>query len=288
LLREKGKRRLRDSRDRGTPCSTWFIFSTARATAKRKIKVFSGALPASAGLCKLTRTRPNQKWQRDPEGMRLRILEAAKEEFAAHGLAGARVDRIAAKAGANKRMLYYHVGKKDELYLTVLEGAYEKIRVEERGLDLEHLDPPEAIERLIHFTWNYFLRNPEFLALLNTENLAKARHLKRSAKVKSMHSPFVEMISTVVQRGVRSGDFVVAVDPVQLYISIAALCFFYLSNSATLSVIFGRDLLNEEARDERLDHMVALVLAALTGKSLAAFGKQKAQAMPAPVLSIAK
>ena len=81
--------------------------------------------------------------------MRLRILEAAKQEFAAHGLAGARVDRIAAKAGANKRMLYYHVGKKDVLYLAVLEGAYEKIRVEERGLDLEHLDPPKAIERLI-------------------------------------------------------------------------------------------------------------------------------------------
>ena len=148
------------------------------------------------------------KWQRDPEGMRLRILEAAKQEFAAHGLAGARVDRIAAKAGANKRMLYYHVGKKDDLYLAVLEGAYEKIRVEERGLDLEHLDPPEAIERLIDFTWNYFLRNPEFLALLNTENLAKARHLKRSTKVKSMHSPFVEMIRTVVRRGVDSGDFV--------------------------------------------------------------------------------
>ena len=96
-------------------------------------------------------------------------------------------------------MLYYHVGNKEDLYLAVLEGAYEKIRAEERGLDLEHLDPPEAIERLIDFTWNYFLRNPEFLALLNTENLAKARHLKRSTKVKSMHSPFVEMIRTVVQ-----------------------------------------------------------------------------------------
>jgi AcrR family transcriptional regulator len=216
------------------------------------------------------------KWQRDPEGMRLRILEAAKQEFAAHGLAGARVDRIAAKAGANKRMLYYHVGNKDDLYLAVLEGAYEKIRVEERGLDLEHLDPSEAIERLIGFTWNYFLRNPEFLALLNTENLAQARYLKRSTKVKSMHSPFVEMIRTVVTRGVESGDFQVAVDPIQLYISIAALSFFYLSNSATLSVIFGRDLLRKQAKDERLDHMVALVLAALTGKSTAAFSRGKA------------
>src|SRR6202000_3282183 len=145
--------------------------------------------------------------------MRLRILDAAKEEFAAHGLAGARVDRIAAKAGANKRMLYYHVGKKDELYLTVLEGAYEQIRVEERGLDLDHVDPPKAIDSLIEFTWNYFLRNPEFLALLNTENLVKARHLKRSTKVKSMHSPFVEMIRTVVRRGVQRGDLRVPVDP---------------------------------------------------------------------------
>lgn len=207
--------------------------------------------------------------------MRLRILEAAKQEFANHGLAGARVDRIAAKADANKRMLYYHVGNKEDLYLAVLEGAYEKIRAEERELDLEHLEPSEAIRRLIEFTWNYFLVNPEFLALLNSENLARAKHLKRSIKVKSMHSPFVEMIRTVVNRGVESGDFRVAVDPVQLYISIAALAFFYLSNSATLSVVFGRNLLSQDAKDERLDHMVGLVLAALTGKSFALFRRNR-------------
>jgi AcrR family transcriptional regulator len=83
----------------------------------------------------LAKAKRVQKWQRDPEGMRIRIIEAAKQEFAAHGLAGARVDRIAANAGANKRMLYYHVGNKEDLYLAVLEGAYEKIRSEERGLD---------------------------------------------------------------------------------------------------------------------------------------------------------
>ena len=215
--------------------------------------------------------------------MRLRILEAAKQEFATHGLAGARVDRIAAEAGANKRMLYYHVGNKEDLYLTVLEGAYEKIRAEERTLYLEHLDPPEAIRTLIAFTWNYFLRNPEFLALLNSENLARAKHLKRSTKVKSMHSPFVEMIRTVVQRGVASGDFQASVDPVQLYISIAALTFFYLSNSATLGTIFGRDLLSREAKDERLEHMVALVLAALTGKSPDVFGREQALRPQIPV-----
>jgi AcrR family transcriptional regulator len=231
----------------------------------------------------VAKTKRALKWQRDPQGMRRRILEAAKQEFANHGLAGARVDRIAAKADANKRMLYYHVGNKEDLYLAVLEGAYEKIRAEERELDLEQLEPSEAIKRLIEFTWNYFLRNPEFLALLNTENLAKAKHLKRSIKVKSMHSPFVEMIRMVVKRGVASGDFKVAVDPVQLYISIAALGFFYLSNGATLSVIFGRDLLSADARDERLDHMVGLVLAALTGKSAALFGRTKSARLSVPL-----
>jgi AcrR family transcriptional regulator len=235
-----------------------------------------------------TKAKRALKWQRDPEGMRLRILEAAKQEFAANGFAGARVDRIAAKAGANKRMLYYHVGNKEDLYLAVLEGAYEKIRAEERALALEHLDPPQAIETLIDFTWNYFLRNPEFLALLNSENLARAKHLKRSTKVKSMHSPFVEMIRTVVQRGVASGDFQASVDPVQLYISIAALSFFYLSNSATLSFIFGRDLLDKEARDERLDHMIALVLAALTGKSSALFARKDTARPRIPVHSSAE
>jgi AcrR family transcriptional regulator len=231
----------------------------------------------------LAKAKRTQRWQRDPEGMRIRILEAAKKEFAAHGIGGARVDRIAAEAGANKRMLYYHVGNKEDLYLAVLEGAYEQIRVEERGLDLDHLDPPEAITRLIEFTWGYFIRNPEFMALLNTENQARARHLKRSTKVKSMHSPFVEMIRTVVRRGVERGDFLIAMDPVQLYISIAALSFFYLSNGATLSVIFGRDLLSRPAKEERLTHMVALVLAALTGKSVAEFIKRKDPALSAPV-----
>ncbi|WP_040771659.1 TetR/AcrR family transcriptional regulator [Rhodopseudomonas sp. B29] len=219
--------------------------------------------------------------------MRLRILEAAKKEFANYGLAGARVDRIAAAAGANKRMLYYHVGNKEDLYLEVLEGAYEKIRTEERELDLEHLEPCDAIARLIEFTWHYFIRNPEFLALLNTENLFRAKHLKRSTKVKSMHSPFVELIRTVVDRGVARGDFQVAMDPVQLYISIASLSFFYLSNSATLSVIFGRDLLKKDARDARLSHMIGLVLASLTGRSAAEFGQPTPASLrnPSPQLA---
>jgi len=200
---------------------------------------------------------------RDPEGTRARILAAARDEFARYGLGGARVDRIAEAAGTNKRMLYYHVGNKQSLYLTVLEAAYADIRAAERELSLETLAPPDAIARLISFTWQYFIEHPEFLALLNNENIYRAKHLKASQNVKSMHSPFVLLIADVLERGVAEGLFRPGVDPVQLYISIAALAYFYLSNAHTLSAIFGRDLLADPAKDERLAHMTELVLAAL-------------------------
>ncbi len=200
---------------------------------------------------------------RDPEGTRARILAAARDEFARYGLGGARVDRIAEAAGTNKRMLYYHVGNKEGLYLAVLEATYADIRAAERELSLEKLAPSDAIARLIAFTWQYFIEHPEFLALLNNENIYRAKHLKGSRNVQSMHSPFVLLIADVLKRGEAEGVFRPGMDPVQLYISIAALAYFYLSNAHTLSAIFGRDLLAQPAKDERLAHMTELVLSAL-------------------------
>jgi AcrR family transcriptional regulator len=202
-------------------------------------------------------------WQRDPEGMRRRILRAATAEFARYGYGGARIDRIAKTAGANKRMIYYHVGNKEALYLAVLEGAYEHIREAERKLNLEEMAAGEAIIKLLTFTWQYYIDNPEFLALLNVENQHRARHIRRSRKVKELHSPFVALIADILRRGEASGELRRGIDPVQLYISIAALSYFYQSNSATLSTIFGRDLLAEPAKNERLAHMTDLVLNAL-------------------------
>lgn len=202
-------------------------------------------------------------WQRDPEGMRKRILDAARDEFANHGFSGARIDRIAKVAGANKRMLYYHVGDKEDLYLEVLEGTYESIRIAERALNLEQLAPLEALTRLLEFTWQYYLEHPEFLALLNTENLHRARFLKKSKKIKEIHSPFVALIRTILQRGEQQGTIRPGIDPVQLYISIASLCWFYLSNNRTLSVIFQRDLLDSAAKNARLTHMIDFFIAAL-------------------------
>jgi len=198
--------------------------------------------------------------KRNPERNRGRILAAALEEFARFGLGGARVDRIASRAGANKRMLYYYYGNKEGLFLAVLESRYAHIRRAEQGLRLGALDPAEGIRRLVAFTWNYYLKHPEFLTLLNSENLHRARHLRRSRQIAAMHSPLVATLRDLLERGVRAGQFRSGVDPVQLYISIAGLGYFYLGNRHTLSTIFERDLLAARSKAERLKHMTALVL----------------------------
>ena len=197
---------------------------------------------------------------RDADRSQREILLAARDEFAAHGLGGARMDRIATGAGVNKRLIYYYFASKESLFLAVLERAYEDIRSREAELSLAQVDPIEAVRRLISFTWRYYIEHPEFLTLLNSENLHRARHLKRSAKVRQMHSPLVQTLADVLERGHKSGVFRAGVDPVQLYISIAGLSYFYLGNSHTLSTIFGRDLLGAKAQVERLSHMTDLVL----------------------------
>jgi AcrR family transcriptional regulator len=197
---------------------------------------------------------------RNPEQTRKRILKAAKAEFARLGLGGARVDRIAERARINKRMIYHYFDSKDELFLAVLEAAYADIRNAERGLDLEHLDPLDAIRTLVAFTWNYYLTNPEFLRLVNSENLHKARHLKRSRIIKEMHSPFVRMVADILARGEAQGVFRSGVDPVQLNITIAALGYYYLTNRYTSSIIYDRDLMAPEALEVRLAFVIDNVL----------------------------
>ncbi|MCP3867446.1 MAG: TetR/AcrR family transcriptional regulator [Gammaproteobacteria bacterium] len=198
--------------------------------------------------------------KRNPELTRERILEAATDEFAEKGFGSARVDAIALKAGANKRMLYHYYGNKEDLFVAVLEHAYQGIRNHEQALDLESLDPDSAMRELIRFTFGYFVDHPEFIRLLNNENLYGASHIKRSRRVLAMHTPLVDQLRQVLQQGEGSGVFRPGVDPIQLYITVAGLGYFYLSNAATLGTIFGVDLTEEEALKMRLVHITEVIL----------------------------
>jgi AcrR family transcriptional regulator len=175
-------------------------------------------------------------------------------------LNGARVDAIAQRARVNKRMIYHYFGGKDGVYLAVLEAAYEAIRVAELELHLTDRDPADGMRELVLFTWRYFLAHPEFLSLLGTENLNKASYLKRSKRIRELHSPLIGMISTLLARGEKDRVFRGGVDPVELYVTIASLGFFYLSNVHTLSTIFGRDLSAPKSIAARGQHIVDVVL----------------------------
>ncbi len=212
----------------------------------------TGAMPAAS--------TPRARTTRDATRTQSAILAAATHEFARYGLGGARVDRIAKRAKTNKRMLYYYFGNKEALFLAVLESAYARIRAAEKELSLLDVEPVESVRRLVEFTWRYYLAHPEFLTLLNSENLHRARHLRQSRDVRAMNSPVIETLSEVLARGQRIGAFRNGVDALQLYISIAALSYFYLGNNYTLSAVFGRDLASDHARRKRLAHMTDVVL----------------------------
>jgi AcrR family transcriptional regulator len=200
---------------------------------------------------------------RDPERTRALILAAATKEFTAKGLNGARVDDIARRARANKRMIYHYFGDKEGLYLAVLESTYAAIRTAEIGLNLTDRDPVDGMRELVAFTWSYFITHPEFLSLLATENLHRAHYLKQSARIRDLHSPLVGMITELLARGEKTKVFRAGVDPIQLYITIAALGFFYMSNRHTLSTIFARDLNAPPALKERGAHIADVVLSYL-------------------------
>ncbi len=197
---------------------------------------------------------------RDAERSQATILQAALDEFSEHGLGGARMDRMAERAGLNKRLIYYYFGDKDSLFQTVLERSYQDIRLAEHELHLEDLPPLTALKRLVEFTWTYYLDHPEFLTLLNSANLHKARHLSQPERAQALNSPLVEMLARILERGREEGSLRGGIDPIQLYISIAGLAYFYLSNSHTLGTIFGRNLLSARAQNERLSHMCDVII----------------------------
>jgi AcrR family transcriptional regulator len=198
--------------------------------------------------------------KRNPAGTRRRILAAAKAEFAKNGLDGARVDVIAKRARTNKQMLYHYFGSKEALFTATLEDAWTDIRTAEEDLDVESLGPVEALKAHVAFTWNYYLKNPQFLTLVNSENLHKARHLRTSKRIRELSRPFIARMRKLLDRGVAEGLFRPGIDPVHIHITIAAVGYYYLTNRFTGSIVFERDLMEKRTLDERLAFNIATIL----------------------------
>lgn len=192
------------------------------------------------------------KRRHDPELTKGLILAAAKKEFAEKGFDGARVDEIAATAQVNKQLIYYYFDNKDTLFTHVLQDAYQDIRAKEAALELDHLPAREAILALVDFTWHYYLANPEFIRLLNSENQLKARHLKELDSIVPINRSWLTITQKILERGRQDGSIRADIDAMQLNISISALGFFYLINQSTLSILYQQDLKQPDALDKRL------------------------------------
>ena len=203
---------------------------------------------------------PPQARTNDPDRTMANILEMATAEFADKGLSGARIDEIAAATRTSKRMIYYYFGSKEGLYIAVLEAAYHRIRHIEAQLHLEDLRPEDALRKLVGFTFDYQLENPDFIRLVMTENINRGEFLAQSKKIQQLNVPAIDAVRQVYERGVKARVFRNDIDPVDLHMSISALCFFNVANRHTFSLIFKRDLESPRAISARRDSIIEMVV----------------------------
>jgi len=166
----------------------------------------------------------------------------------------------ASNTRTSKRMIYYYFESKEKLYVRVLEEAYRRIRQIESELHLENLAPEQALRTLVGFTCDYQRNNPDFIRLVMTENIHDGQFLAQSNTIHDLNVPAISAVEAVYRRGVASGVFRADIDPVDLHMSISALAFFNVSNRATFSLIFKRDLDSAAAIATRRENIIELIL----------------------------
>ena len=175
------------------------------------------------------------------------ILKAATKVFAKHGFDGGRVEQISKAAKSYDRMIYYYFGSKEELFIAVLEETYRRFNEAESRLVLDADRPLESLQAVIRFMWGYYQKNPEFITLLNTENLHRGRHIAKSLRASEYSSAAIAVLGEVLKSGAAQGVFRKDVVARDVYLTIAAMGYFYLSNRFTLSAFLGEALDTEPA-----------------------------------------
>jgi AcrR family transcriptional regulator len=203
---------------------------------------------------------------RDAARTRSEILDVATREFADNGYAGARVDEIAAKTRTTKRMIYYYFGSKEQLFVAVLEREYARIRGLERNLDVEHLDPDEAVRQLAALTFDHHEAHPDFIRLVSIENIHRAEHIAGSKVLSELAHPALDTLTRILERGRETGRFRDDVDALDVHMLISAFCVFRIANRHTFNAIFKRDMLDPTHREHHrqmignliLDHLVSV------------------------------
>ncbi len=215
------------------------------ATAARKKPGAAGkpaAARKAAPTAKTAGSRPAGIRELAAQATREAILRAATRVFARHGFDGGRIEQISKAAKSYDRMIYYYFGSKEGLFIAVIEDTYRRFNEAEQALALDSTQPLQALDAVIHFIWTYYQKNPEFITLLNTENLLRGKHIAKSARARDYSSPALAITDRVLQSGISQGLFRADIGARDLYLMIASMAYFYLSNRYTLSSFLGEPL----------------------------------------------
>ena len=160
------------------------------------------------------------------------ILEVATREFAAHGLAGARIEKIQQQTRTSKRMIYYHFGSKEGLYRAVIERAFELAREVDKNFDPEAGSPEQALKRITNNAFEAFIKNPHFVRLLSFENLAGAPFIRESKHASRLNRLAMADLESVLKRGQANGSIRLDIKPLDVYINMVGLCFYHVAHHA--------------------------------------------------------
>ena len=191
---------------------------------------------------------------------RQRILDVASKEFSSKGYDGARVDDIMRQAKVSKNLIYHYFKSKEQLFIAVLEAAYEGMHDYHRTLTIDTTNASEGVRQLVRSTFDYWEKSSDFIGLLNSENLHRGKHLRKSKLTREGYSGLMQKLSALLKQGEKTGEFRLNVDPVELYISISALSYHYLSNRYTLAYLLDRKLSTEDDKNNRIRHIEDLIL----------------------------
>jgi TetR/AcrR family transcriptional regulator len=219
-----------------------------------------------------SRSKRHKKTKRAPrrqqrsEVTRQGILFAALREFARFGLAGARVDTIAERAGVNKQLLYYHFGNKEDLFRATLAFIYARPFPDEMLSNARAPGPaPGKMRELISALFKHFRSMEDGTAVIAHENQYHGEHLNAPLRkaIRTSVSPVFEAIREVLFQGQRDGVFSQEISVDHLYLTFVAMSMFYFTHAYTLSAILETDLLDDRAVDAWQKAVERVLLAAV-------------------------
>ncbi|MBE1515822.1 TetR/AcrR family transcriptional regulator [Nesterenkonia halotolerans] len=194
----------------------------------------------------MTETPPRQ---RDAVRTRAEVLAVATEVFADDGYSGARIDEIARRTRTTKRMIYYYFGGKEQLYMAVLDNAYRGIRKAEQTLQVDEMNPIDALRELAELTYEHHLRNSAFIRLVSIENIHRGKYIRKLESLSDLGQPAVTILDGIIAQGKKQGAFREEVNALDLHLLISSYCVFQIANRYTFSYLFDPDFTTQPRQD---------------------------------------